>query len=157
MGLEIERKFLVQGDGWKSLGTPLLFHQGYLNRNPERSVRVRIEGDMAKLNIKAQRGTLRRIEYEYAIPVKDATFLLEHICEQPTLSKHRTKIIIGDCCWEVDEFHGTNKGLVIAEVELETEEQSFEKPDWIGEDVSDDPRYLNINLIQNPFQNWKQD
>ena len=104
MGLEIERKFLVQGDGWKSLGTPVLFHQGYLNRNPERSVRVRIEGDMAKLNIKAQRGTLRRIEYEYAIPVKDATFLLEHICEQPTLSKHRTKITIGDCCWEVDEF-----------------------------------------------------
>ena len=106
MGLEIERKFLVQGDGWKSLGTPVLFHQGYLNRNPERSVRVRIEGDMAKLNIKAQRGTLRRIEYEYAIPVKDATFLLEHVCEQPTLSKHRTKITIGDCCWEVDEFHG---------------------------------------------------
>ena len=157
MGLEIERKFLVQGDGWKSLGTPVLFNQGYLNRNPERSVRVRIEGDMAKINIKAQRGTLRRIEYEYAIPVKDATFLLEHVCEQPTLSKHRTKITIGDCCWEVDEFHGTNKGLVIAEVELETEEQSFEKPDWIGEDVSDDPRYLNINLIQNPFQNWKQD
>ncbi len=112
---------------------------------------------MAKLNIKAQRGTLRRIEYEYAIPVKDATFFLEHVCEQPTLSKHRTKITIGDCCWEVDEFHGTNKGLVIAEVELETEGQSFEKPDWIGEDVSDDPRYLNINLIQNPFQNWKQD
>ena len=112
---------------------------------------------MAKLNIKAQRGTLRRIEYEYTIPVKDASFLLEHVCEQPTLSKHRTKITIGDCCWEVDEFHGPNKGLVIAEVELETEEQSFEKPDWIGEDVSDDPRYLNINLIQNPFQNWKQD
>ena len=112
---------------------------------------------MAKLNIKAQRGTLRRIEYEYSIPVKDAKFLLEHVCEQPTLSKHRTKITIGDCCWEVDEFHGPNKGLVIAEVELETEEQSFEKPDWIGEDVSDDPRYLNINLIQNPFQNWKQD
>ena len=82
---------------------------------------------------------------------------MEHVCEQPTLSKHRTKITIGDCCWEVDEFDGTNKGLVIAEVELETEEQSFEKPDWIGEDVSDDPRYLNINLIQNPFQNWKQD
>ena len=91
MGLEIERKFLVQGDVWKSLGTPVLFHQGYLSRNPERSVRVRIEGDMAKLNIKAQRGTLRRIEYEYAIPVKDATFLLEHVCEQPTLSKHRQK------------------------------------------------------------------
>ena len=104
MGLEIERKFLVQGDDWKSLGTPVLFHQGYLNRNPERSVRVRIEGDMAKLNIKAQRGTLRRIEYEYAIPVKDAKFLLEHVCEQPTLSKHRTKITIGDCCWEVDDF-----------------------------------------------------
>ena len=127
MGLEIERKFLVQGDGWKSLGTPVLFHQGYLNRNPERSVRVRIEGDMAKLNIKAKRGTLRRIEYEYAIPVNDATFLLEHVCEQPTLSKHRTKITIGDCCWEGDEFHGTNKGLVIAEIELENEEQSFEK------------------------------
>ena len=157
MGLEIERKFLVQGDGWKSLGTPVLFHQGHLNRNPERSVRVRIEGDMAKLNIKAQRATLRRIEYEYAIPVKDAKFLLEHVCEQPTLSKHRTKITIGDCCWEVDEFHGPNQGLWTAEVELETEEQSFEKPDWIGEDVSDDPRYLNINLIKNPFQNWKQD
>ena len=102
-------------------------------------------------------GPIRRIEYEYAIPVKDASFLLEHVCEQPTLFKHRTKITIGGFCWEVDEFHGTNKGLVIAEIELETEEQSFEKPDWIGEDVSDDPRYLNINLIQNPFQNWKQD
>ena len=129
MGLEIERKFLVQGDGWKSLRTPVLFHQGYLNRNPERSVRVRIEGDMAKLNIKAKRGTLRRIEYEYAIPVKDAKFLLEHVCEKPTLSKHRTKITIRDFCWEVDEFHGTNKELVIAEVELKTEELSFKKLD----------------------------
>ena len=157
MGLEIEGKFLVQGHGWKSLGTPVLFHQGYLNRNPERSVRVRIEGDMAKLNIKAQRGTLRRIEYEYAIPVKDASFLLEHVCEQPTLSKHRTKITIRVFCWEVDEFHGTNKESVSYTHLRATEEQSFEKPDWIGEDVSDDPRYLNINLIQNPFQNWKQD
>ena len=91
MGLEIERKFLVQGDGWKNLGTPVLFHQGYLNRNPERSVRVRIEGDMAKLNIKAKRGTLRRIEYEHAIPVKDAKSLLKHVWEQPKLTKNQRK------------------------------------------------------------------
>ena len=157
MGLEIERKFLVIEDAWKRLGTPVLFHQGYLSRDPERSVRVRIEGDQANLNIKGQRGTILRIEYEYPIPLEDGLFLLEEVCEQPTLSKHRTKIPLGEVCWEVDEFHGDNQGLVIAEVELESEEQEIELPDWIGKDVSHDPRYLNINLIQNPFQNWKRD
>ena len=155
--MEIERKFLVIGDAWKALGTPVLFHQGYLNRNSERSVRIRMEGDLAKLNIKSKRGEICRIEYEYPIPVEDARFMLEEICEQPTLTKQRTRIENGKFCWEVDEFYGANQGLVIAEIELQSEDQSFEKPDWIGVEVSHDPRYLNINLIQNPFQTWKRD
>lgn len=154
MGIEIERKFLVTGSGWRILGEPVFYHQGYLNLDPLRSVRVRIEGEHARLNIKSQRNSLKRIEYEYPIPLEDARFLLKEVCEQPTIMKHRTTLEFQGMCWEMDEFLGENEGLSVAEVELEREEQSLKLPEWVGGEVSDDPRFLNINLIRTPYCSW---
>ncbi len=154
MGIEIERKFLVTGDGWRLLGKPVYYRQGYLNRDPLRSVRVRIEGDNARLNIKSRRGSLKRIEYEYPIPLEDACFLLDEVCEQPIIMKYRTTFEFRGIRWEVDEFLGENEGMTVAEVELEEEHQPLQLPDWVGKEVSDDPRFLNINLIRYPFRNW---
>ncbi len=154
MGVEIERKFLLSGDGWMKLGEPVFFKQGYLSSNKERVVRVRIEGDRAVLTIKgASRGATRG-EWEYEIPVADAIELLDGLCEQPLIEKFRRRIPFAGNVWEVDEFLGVNAGLVVAEIELQSEDQQFDKPDWIGAEVTDDLRYLNSNLIKQPFSTW---
>lgn len=154
MGVEIERKFLLSGDGWKSLGEPVFFKQGYLSSNKERVVRVRIEGDRAVLTIKGANKGATRGEWEYEIPVADAIELLDGLCEQPLIEKFRRRIPFAGNVWEVDEFLGVNAGLVVAEIELQSEDQQFDQPDWIGAEVTDDLRYLNSNLIKQPFCTW---
>lgn len=154
MGVEIERKFLLSGDGWKSLGEPVFFKQGYLSSNKERVVRVRIEGDRAVLTIKGANKGATRGEWEYEIPVADAIELLDGLCEQPLIEKFRRRIPFAGNVWEVDEFLGVNAGLVVAEIELQSEDQQFDQPDWIGAEVTDDLRYLNSNLIKQPFSTW---
>lgn len=154
MGLEIERKFLVQGDAWKALGEPVFFRQGYLSSQKERTVRVRIEGDRAVITIKGKSVGAVRGEWEYPIPVQDAAELLDGLCEQPLIEKYRRKIAVGAHVWEVDEFLGANAGLVVAEIELRAEDEAFDQPEWVADEVTDDARYYNSNLVRHPFSNW---
>jgi adenylate cyclase len=154
MGVEIERKFLLSGDDWMGLGEPVFFRQGYLSSNKDRVVRVRIEGERAVITIKGRNVGATRGEWEYEIPVDDAAELLDGLCEQPLIEKYRRRIMFAGNVWEVDEFLGVNAGLVVAEIELQSEDQQFDKPDWIGEEVTADLRYLNSNLIKQPFSTW---
>ena len=154
MGVEIERKFLPAGDGWRALGEPVLLRQGYLSSNPERTVRVRVEGGQGTMTIKGKSVGATRGEWEYPIPLADANELLNRLCEQPIIEKYRRRIPFAGNVWEVDEFLGANQGLVVAEVELDAEEQQFDKPEWIGAEVTDDPRYFNSSLIRNPYSTW---
>ncbi|PIE90899.1 MAG: adenylate cyclase [Acidobacteria bacterium] len=153
MGKEIERKFLVKSDTWRELARGVHYCQGYLSSVKERTVRVRTIEDKGFLTIKGISTGISRLEYEYPIPVEDARALL-NICEKPLIEKSRYKIEHGGLVWEVDEFYGDNAGLILAEVELESEDQAYEKPDWIGEEVSSDPRYYNANLIKEPYTSW---
>lgn len=156
-GKEIERKFLVCGQSWRSLGTPVYYCQGYLSSNPARTVRVRIAGNKAFLTVKGANKGAVRTEYEYEIPVEDARVMLETLCERPLIEKTRTKIAYGGRIWEVDAFAGENEGLVVAEVELEDENAPIEKPDWVGEEVTGDARYYNSNLVAHPYASWKDE
>ena len=154
MGKEIERKFLVKEGAWRNVkGTRYL--QGYLNSAKERNVRVRTMEDKAYLTIKGIAIGASRMEFEYEIPLQDADELLE-ICEKPLIEKTRYKVQEGGFVWEVDVFFRENQGLIVAEVELESEDQEFPKPDWVGEEVTGDPRYFNSNLIKNPYIKWSK-
>ena len=154
MGIEIERKFLIKNNSWRSLAQGTQYRQGYLNSAKERIVRVRTIDDKGFLTIKGITTGATRVEYEYEIPHADASAMLDDLCEKPLIEKNRYKIAINGLTWEVDEFFGENQGLIVAEVELESEDQPFEKPEWIGEEVTGDPRYFNSNLIQNPYLKW---
>jgi len=154
MAKEIERKFLVKGDVWRSLAEGTKYRQGYLNSTKERVVRVRTINDKGYLTIKGITVGATRSEFEYEIPLEDTDFMLDNLCEQFLIEKNRYKIKMGDLVWEVDEFFGKNDGLIVAEVELTSEDQKFEKPDWIGEEVTADPRYFNSNLVKDPFIEW---
>ena len=153
VGKEIERKFLVKGDSWKTQqGTK--YRQGYLSSIKERTVRVRTTDDKGFLTIKGITIGATRLEYEYEIPIQEAEELLTNLCEKPIIEKDRYKIPYGGFTFEVDEFFGENEGLIIAEIELEYEDQPFEKPAWLGNEVTGDPRYFNSNLINHPFSKW---
>jgi adenylate cyclase len=152
MPLEIERKYLVIGNQWKQ-GKPFRICQGYLNREKERTVRVRLEGDKATLTVKGPNRGATRSEYEYSIPVADAVELLQ-MCQGPLLEKNRYAVVFDGLKWEVDEFLGENEGLIVAEVELTSADQSFHCPQWLGREVTDDPRYYNSNLCAHPFRKW---
>ncbi len=152
MAVEIERKFLVVGDAWRD-APAVCYSQGYLNRDKARTVRVRIAGEEAFLTIKGTSIGARRAEFEYPIPLWDARELLA-MCEQPLIEKNRRKILHEGFIWEVDEFLGENLGLVVAEIELPSEDTAFAKPDWVGEEVTDDARYFNSNLSRVPFSHW---
>lgn len=154
MSVEIERKFLLRSNAWKALGESVSMRQGYLSTNPDRTVRVRIEGDAATLTIKGRSHGFSRGEWEYAIPLKDADALLNDICERPLIEKTRTRVIHEGMVWEIDEFFSENQGLVVAEIELESETQAFAVPDWIGEEVTGDARYFNSSLLRHPFTRW---
>lgn len=155
MGIEIERKFLVRGDDWKRQGKGALLRQGYLSSDPERIVRVRIEGEQATLTIKGLAVGATRGEWEYPLPLAEAQVLLDRLCERPLIEKYRYRIEHQGMTWEVDEFLGENAGLVVAEIELASEEQPFAKPDWLGDEVTHDARYANASLIRHPFSRWK--
>ncbi len=155
MSIEIERKFLITGDNYKKLTGGVIIHQGFLNSNKERVVRVRIMGEKAYLTIKGITIGATRKEFEYEIPLDEAREMLDELCEKPAIKKHRYTVVRDGFKWEVDEFHGDNEGLVLGEIELEDEGQIFPKPDWVGEEVTGDPKYYNINLVKNPYKNWK--
>jgi adenylate cyclase len=154
MGTEIERKFLVEGDAWHQLARGVRYRQGYLSTVKERTVRVRTMGDKGYLTVKGVSKGVSRAEFEYEIPLEDADAMLDGLCERPLIDKTRYKIPYNGLTWEVDEFHAENEGLVVAEVELEGEDQDVDKPDWAGAEVSDDPRYFNANLIAHPYRDW---
>jgi len=153
MPVEIERKYLVIGDKWKQ-GKPVRICQGYLNRDKERTVRVRLSGEKAFLTIKGMNIGATRAEYEYEIPVSHAVELLK-ICDGPVLEKNRYVVVCDGLKWDVDEFLSENIGLVVAEVELTSADQSFNCPQWLGQEVTDDPRYYNSNLCAHPFSKWR--
>ncbi|MBR6659669.1 MAG: CYTH domain-containing protein [Paludibacteraceae bacterium] len=153
MNIEIERKFLLKNDNWREGAVGVHYKQAYLNEKGDNTVRVRIEGDKAKLTIKGKSSNISRLEFEYDIPMADAEALFT-LAKTPIVEKYRYKIMYAGNCWEVDEFLGMNRGLVVAEIELESETQSFEKPDWIGMEVSGDKRYTNANLARKPYCEW---
>ncbi len=154
--LEIERKFLVTSDDYKAVAlSKKRIIQGYLSSIPERTVRVRIKEDKAYLTIKGSSNAsgMTRFEWEKEIPVDEAQSLLL-LCEKGVIDKTRFEIKIGSHTYEVDEFYGENEGLEMAEIELQSETETFEKPDWLGEEVTADKRYYNSYLSKNPFKNW---
>lgn len=154
MAKEIERKFLLAGEDWRALGIASRYRQGYLSTVRERTVRVRTIEGKGFLTVKGVTVGVTRNEYEYEIPGADADEMLDSLCETPIIEKNRYKIPLGGVTWEVDEFLGVNDGLIVAEVELQSEDQSFPKPEWIGEEVTDDSRYFNANLVARPFSTW---
>jgi CYTH domain-containing protein len=154
MTKEIERKFLVKDVAWRSQAQGTRYRQGYLNSTKERTVRVRIIDEKGFLTVKGITRGAARVEYEYEIPVVDAQVMLDELCEKPLIEKKRYRIKYKGLTWEVDEFFGENQGLIVAEVELESEDQEINKPAWIGQEVTGDARYFNANLIHHPFQKW---
>lgn len=151
MGIEIERKFLLKDGSWRSeIAQKTSIKQGYLNSEKMRTVRVRVKGQKGFLTIKGKNNNATRKEFEYEIPLSEAEEMLS-LCEKPIIEKVRSEIIRGKNLWEVDEFEGENKGLIVAEIELESEDESFEIPAWIGNEVTHDPRYYNSSLISHPY------
>ena len=139
MAKEIERKFLVMGDGWRENAVGTHYRQGYLN------------------SVKGLTVGCTRLEFEYSIPYDDCVKMLDELAEKPIIEKTRYKIPAGNgLTWEIDEFHGVNEGLIVAEIEVPSEDTSFEKPDWLGEEVSSDPRYFNSNLVSHPYTTWNK-
>lgn len=158
MALEIERKFLVINDAWRARATESQrLRQGYLTASGDggrASVRVRVDGRQGFLNIKSVTLGIHRHEFEYVIPLDEANEMLDTLTTGPIIDKTRHRVPHGQHVWEVDEFHGENAGLIVAEIELASVDEPFELPDWVGADVSDDPRYYNVSLVQNPYSRW---
>ena len=157
MAIEIERKFLVNGNSWRSGTTRQQIRQGYLCSSADRTVRIRVVSDRAFLTIKGAQHGASRYEYEYGIPMRDATAMLERLCERPLIEKTRHHLTVDGREWVVDEFEGENAGLMIAEVEFEKEGQAIALPDWAGAEVTDEPRYLNVSLVRHPYRLWSPD
>lgn len=155
MGTEIERKFLVTGEGWRQLASGTAYRQGYIRTQNQTTVRVRRAGDRGYITIKGPTVGLARAEFEYEIPVEDADEMLTTLCDRPLIEKRRYRIPVGEVTWEIDEFYGENQGLILAEVELTTADQPLDAPSWIGPEVSQDPRYFNSNLAERPYSRWQ--
>ncbi len=156
MGIEIERKYLVNGDAWKKQGTGQLYQQGYLSNHPDRTVRVRTMEDRGYLTIKGRTVGASRAEYEYPIPYSDAQSMLDQLCQPPIIRKIRYRIAYEGLLWEVDEFQGENTGLVVAEVELTDEHQLISLPPWVDREVTMEEKYYNAYLSKYPFSQWSQ-
>ena len=157
MALEIEHKFLLISDEWRNLvSRSEVFRQGYLSNNPAASVRVRIADDKASLNIKGMTIGTYRPEYEYSIPLQDASELLDQLCARPIIEKTRHFVEFAGKTWEIDEFAGENAGLIVAEVELNEIGEHFQRPIWAGVDVSGIERYYNVSLLKYPYSQWTQ-
>ena len=155
MATEIERKFLLKNDSWrKEANESSMIRQGYLAGTEKSSIRVRVSGEKANINIKSATLDVTRQEYEYAIPLSEANEILDTLCECSLIEKTRYHVQHGNHVWEVDEFYGDNQGLVVAEIELNSADENFERPDWVGEEVSDDTRYYNVCLVKHPYKDW---
>ena len=154
MGEEIERKFLVAGEQWREAAHGTRYRQGFLSTEPERTVRVRVAGPRGSITVKGKNVGARRAEFEYEIPVGDTERMLDTLCKRPLIEKVRYTLLAGAHTWEIDVFEGDNAGLVVAEIELSREDEAFERPDWVGNEVTDDPRYFNSNLVANPYRTW---
>lgn len=158
MATEIERKFLVRNNAWQQQVTDQkMMVQGYFGTGEKASVRVRISGNSANINIKSAALDVVRREYEVPVPLEDAREMIEYLCQKPVIQKTRYYVPYGQHVWEVDVFDGDNAGLVVAEIELTEADQTFEKPPWLGEEVSLDKRYYNVCLVKNPYKNWRSD
>lgn len=155
MAKEIEKKFLLRNEQWRnSVLQSRQFIQGYLVGSDKASVRVRIEGERAFLNIKSATLGVTRDEYEYEIPLTDAHEMLETLCEKPLIAKIRHDVVYNNKKWEIDEFQRENAGLIVAEIELESVDEEIALPDWVGKEVSDDTRYYNVCLVKQPYSTW---
>jgi len=155
MGTEIERKFLLQSDAWRDeVRDSVRLVQGYLARGDRSAIRIRIKGDEAELNIKKTLDGINRLEFEYQIPVGDAREILDQVALKPLIDKTRHHVVRGNHLWEIDEFYGDNAGLVVAEIELGNADEDFERPAWLGEEVSLDQRYYNSSLSELPYTKW---
>lgn len=162
MGVEIEKKFLIQDDSWRShIKRSHSIRQAYMvdciNENTRASVRIRIEDDHADINIKSAELGITRMEFQYAIPLDEASQMLEQLCHHPVIEKLRHIVEYKGHTWEIDEFSGDNQGLIVAEIELKTADESFARPAWLGKEVSDDRRYYNVCLLRHPFSHWNLD
>lgn len=157
MAVEIERKFLVTGDEWKKGCDSKIYFQGYICSGTGNTVRVRISGDQAQLTIKGKHDNISRLEFEYPLPLEDAQTMLDEVCEQPIIHKRRYFQEYEGFTWEIDEFFGENEGLVLAEIELLSEQQEFPKPGWLGKEVSNHGRYYNASLRTYPYKQWQDD
>jgi len=156
--VEIERKFLVRTEEFKTQASKeFKIIQGFLNTDPERTVRIRIRGDQAFLTIKGKssKNGLTRFEWEKEITVVEAEELMK-LCEPEIIGKTRYLVKNDEHTFEIDEFFGENQGLIVAEIELNSENDTFEKPEWLGEEVTGEPRYYNSQLSKNPFINWEK-
>lgn len=155
MGMEIERKFLLQSDTWRAqIQGSVRYRQAYLNQETSCSVRVRVSGEQAWLNIKGATIGAERLEFEYEIPLQDAHDMLDQLSKTPVIDKVRHFITIGPHTWEIDVFEGDNAGLIVAEIELNDAGETFEKPEWLGMEVTEDPRYYNTHLARHPYRLW---
>ena len=153
MAKEIEKKFLLKNDNWRRNAKGKTYQQGYLSTQKERTVRVRISGDEAFLTIKGPSHGASRLEFEYPIPAADALEIIE-LCQKPVIEKTRYIVHHRGFLWEIDEFEGVNKGLIMAEIELDHEDQKFDRPEWLGEEVTGNPDYYNASLINKPYSSW---
>lgn len=157
MGIEIEKKFLLANNEWRGLGEGAEYRQGYLNVEKGRTVRVRTINDRGILTVKGPNTGNSRLEFEYDIPLTDATEMLDRLCHKPLIEKTRYTVEFNGFIWEIDEFSGENEGLIFAEIELAEESQQFPKPPWVGREVTGDPRFYNANLVNYPYHIWKNE
>jgi adenylate cyclase len=158
MAQEIEHKFLLANADWReNVSYSVIYKQGYLSSQSTSSIRVRISDKQAWLNIKSATIGTQRSEYEYEIPLTDAHEILENLCLKPVIEKTRHFVTHENHLWEIDEFDGENAGLIVAEIELDSLDEIFAKPDWVGEEVTQDVRYYNNNLAKNPYSAWRDD
>lgn len=157
MNIEIERKFLVRNDSWKrEADAGALYIQSYLSIADNRVIRVRLTGSRAFLSLKFASSLMIRDEYEYEIPCADAERIMRFFSDRPPVEKMRHKVRHGTHLWEIDVFTGENEGLVVAEIELKARDETFDRPDWLGEEVTENARYVNAALYLSPFKNWTQ-
>jgi len=157
MAQEIERKFLILNDDWKQhVSHSDYYRQGYLSGSDKCSIRIRISNDKAFLNIKSATLGIQRTEFEYEIPLDEGMEMLQRFCSGAVIEKTRYFVPLQNHVWEIDVFDGANAGLVVAEIELDDVDEVFVRPDWLGEEVSDDPRYYNVCLVEHPYCDWEE-
>ena len=154
MAKEIERKFLIDISGVKSIGSGSRIKQGYISTTDNTAVRIRVSGAVAYLTLKGENQGATRPEFEYEIPIEDANEIIKELCSGPVIDKTRYLVEYGSHTWEIDVFHGDNDGLIVAEVEIESETEEVDLPKWVINEVTGEVKYYNSSLLDNPFNKW---